>query len=194
MSDKFSVAFSENFVTPVARIRFGRPYKLEEYEGQIAYRATVYVPRSAASDELFGKVSAFKEKHFGNSQVKTCMNLATDEDYPKNPELVGHYVIKAHTNEKNMKGELNDPPKLFDLDRVRLPSDELEVMKFIYPGALVRIGFTPFTFYKSKDVRGVTSILKFVQFIQHGKKFGDTTEELVASQVVGLESFGDDEF
>jgi len=173
MAVQGNFTFSDNFLLPVGRahwVDLDKPAK-PLTEGQpLKYRLTLVLNDMPETQELLKKVNDYKQKYFGNKEVKMPIVKADAEMIEKNSWYAGKYRVR-------MSASIDRKPVLY------MPDKSAAVEGTIYPGSWVAptvcmVGF------KQAGNQGVMFIMKSVMFIRDGERIATNRDD--GSQYDGL--------
>lgn len=185
---EFKGKFSTSLITPVVRLSryqdLAKPdFQNQEKTGDKKFAAVGFTVESPALQILLKAQEDLCIASFGEftDKYKRPIQLGTMDNYPKAPELQGKWVIKSGTKENPERADLGIP-KYYNTNSLPVDVAAIERGEIFYPGSYAKIVLKLFTFRKSKDLLGVSSILQGLIWIRDGERLGDVDPVTLAAQ------------
>lgn len=201
MALKKGEIFGKDITTIIGQLRFPKLSKPEAYkEGKPRYGASLILPVNETTKQYVAAIDALAVKNFG----KDAANVF--KPYAFGPEIIASMKEPSEANKEFFKDKIRlsanakeeKPPicKLANGNTIeRRPgnSEDLDLIEqTFYAGALCRMVVTPCAFEMSKQSRGVTLLLKAIQFCVAGAPLGgaDVNKSLSTDfDTSGLDAF-----
>jgi len=185
----FRNVYGKTMVTPVGRLVFPRVARPEPFTdgAEEKFSASVVCKPSDRLNELLSEIQRIKALSFGDAEVS--MPTMTGEEVLELSEKASEalYAGKYRVSAKSAGDK--EPPKCYLADRALMPrrpgneNDVQDIDRQFYAGAWVRLCVTPFTYHVGAS-KGVSLILRGIQFIKDGDKLGqaDIDAEFAANE------------